>query len=74
LTTYLKEVTGDEPTQDEIVDRGMQRLFDADRGFRQWLQKEATQDGSGSKIEVGSDALKRTSGGVSAEKQSVVYE
>jgi hypothetical protein len=71
---YLKEVTGDEPTQDEIVDRGMQRLFDADRGFHQWLQKKASQDGSGAKIEVVSDALKQTSGRLSSEKQSVVSE
>ena len=32
-------MTGDEPAPDELVDRGMQRLFDADRGFRQWLQE-----------------------------------
>jgi len=31
---YIKEMTGDEPTPDELVDRGMQRLFDSDRGFR----------------------------------------
>lgn len=37
---YVKEVTGRETTRDEVVDRGMQRLFDADRGFRQWLQKK----------------------------------
>ena len=35
---YVKDVTGDEASQDEIVEKGMQRLFDADRGFRQWLQ------------------------------------
>lgn len=37
--SYVKEATGDEPTPDEIVDKGMQRLFDADRGFKHWLQK-----------------------------------
>ena len=42
---YVKEMTGDEPTQDELVDKGMQRLFDADRGFRQWLQRKAPQEG-----------------------------
>lgn len=36
--SYVKEVTGDEASQDEIVEKGMQRLFDADRGFRQWVQ------------------------------------
>lgn len=71
---YLKEATGDEPTQDEIVDRGMQRLFDADRGFRQWLQRKAYHDGGGSKIETASDALKRTSAGLSSEKQNAVSE
>jgi hypothetical protein len=35
---YVKDVTGDEASPDEIVEKGMQRLFDADRGFRQWLQ------------------------------------
>ena len=71
---YLKEVTGDEPTQDEIVDRGMQRLFDADRGFRQWLQRKAVQDVSTLKIEPLSDALKRANVGLSSEKQTAVAE
>lgn len=39
--TYVKENAGIEPTLDEIVDKGMQRLFDADKGFRQWLQKRS---------------------------------
>jgi hypothetical protein len=38
---YLKSLTADEATADEIVDRGLQRLFDADRGFRQWLNQHA---------------------------------
>ncbi len=37
---YVKEVTSKETTPDEVVDKGMQRLFDADRGFHQWLQKK----------------------------------
>ena len=37
---YVKEVAGEEPTPDELVDRGMQRLFDADRGFHQWQQQQ----------------------------------
>lgn len=37
---YVREVTGKETTPDEVVDKGMQRLFDADRGFHQWLQKK----------------------------------
>ena len=42
---YVKDVTGDEASQDEIVEKGMQRLFDADRGFRQWLQRKDSQAG-----------------------------
>jgi hypothetical protein len=42
---YVKEVAGEEPTPDELVDRGMQRLFDADRGFYQWRQNKAQQGG-----------------------------
>ncbi len=38
---YLKSLTADEATADEIVDRSLQRLFDADRGFRQWLNQHA---------------------------------
>ena|SRR5215813_2007581 len=38
--TYVKEVTGKETTPDEVVDKGMQRLFDADRGFHRWLQRK----------------------------------
>jgi hypothetical protein len=38
---YVKDVTGKETSPDEVVDKGLQRLFDADRGFRQWLQKKS---------------------------------
>ncbi|MGE0128919.1 MAG: hypothetical protein AB7U82_12645 [Blastocatellales bacterium] len=37
---YVKDVTGKETTPDAVVDKGLQRLFDADKGFRQWLQKK----------------------------------
>ena len=43
---YVRDVTGKETTRDEVVDRGLQRLFDADKGFRQWLQKK-NSDGKG---------------------------
>jgi hypothetical protein len=65
---YLKEVTGDEPTQDEIVDRGMQRLFDSDRGFRQWLQKSIVKTGEATKIVEGNDVLKKPSAGTVSDK------
>nr|WP_281719838.1 DUF2274 domain-containing protein [Nitrosomonas nitrosa] len=39
---YVKEMTGEEASTDEIVEKGMQRLFEADRGFRQWLQRKAS--------------------------------
>lgn len=42
---YVKELTGEEPTPDELIDRGMQRLFDADRGFHQWQQNKTEQGG-----------------------------
>lgn len=42
---YVKEVAGEEPTLDELVDRGMQRLFDADRGFQQWRTQRPKQGG-----------------------------
>jgi hypothetical protein len=48
---YIKDATGDEPTPDEIVDKGMQRLFDADRGFKQWLQKNVVNSGNGRRSE-----------------------
>src|SRR5215475_13375386 len=56
---YIKEMTGDEPTPDELVDRGMQRLFDSDRGFRQWLQQKASQNGKEATAEEAADAPKR---------------
>ena len=37
---YVKDVTGKETTSDEVVDKALQRLFDADKGFRHWLQKK----------------------------------
>jgi hypothetical protein len=40
---YVKEVTGKDTTPDEVVDKGMQRLFDADKGFRHWLQKKNSE-------------------------------
>jgi len=39
---YVKDVTGKEASPDEVVDKGLQRLFEADRGFRQWLQKKSS--------------------------------
>lgn len=48
---YIKEVTGDEASPDEIVEKGMQRLFDADRGFRQWLQRKEAQSVKATKEE-----------------------
>jgi hypothetical protein len=64
---YIKEVTGDEPTPDELVDRGMQRLFDSDRGFRQWLQKKGVQGGNSVKIGKVIEDTKPLSAGISAE-------
>jgi hypothetical protein len=64
---YLKEMTGDEPTPDELVDRGMQRLFDSDRGFRQWLQKKAPVNGSVAKVEETTDMPKRMSAAITPE-------
>jgi hypothetical protein len=37
---YVKDVTGKETTPDEVADKALKRLFDADKGFRQWLQKK----------------------------------
>jgi hypothetical protein len=47
---YVAQSVGATPTVDEIVDKGMQRLFDADKGFRNWLQqqnKAETQSAAG---------------------------
>ncbi len=40
---YVKATTSHEPTPDEIVERGMQRLFEADKGFRAWAHQQAKQ-------------------------------
>jgi len=64
---YIKEVTGDEPTPDELVDRGMQRLFDSDRGFRQWLQQRTAQNGSVAPAEEVTGAAKQTGTAVTPE-------
>ncbi len=37
---YVRDVTGRDTTADEVVDKALQRLFDADKGFRHWLQKK----------------------------------
>ena len=64
---YTKEVTGDVPTPDELVDRGMQRLFDSDRGFRQWLQQRSAQNGGGAVVEEVAGAAKRTGTAITSE-------
>ncbi|MGE0133448.1 MAG: hypothetical protein AB7U82_35680 [Blastocatellales bacterium] len=64
---YIKEMTGDEPTPDELVDRGMQRLFDSDRGFRQWLQQKAPQNGDAARAEDAGEAAKRMIASVTSE-------
>jgi hypothetical protein len=64
---YTKEVTGDVPTPDELVDRGMQRLFDSDRGFRQWLQQRTAQNGSVATAQEAGDAAKRTGMAITPE-------
>ncbi len=37
---YVQASTGQQPTLDEVVSKGMQRLFDADKGFRNWLHQQ----------------------------------
>jgi hypothetical protein len=64
---YTKEMTGDVPTPDELVDRGMQRLFDSDRGFRQWLQQRTAQNGSVAMDEEATDTAKRTGTAITPE-------
>ncbi|HMV48693.1 MAG TPA: hypothetical protein PLD20_06430 [Blastocatellia bacterium] len=46
---YVREATGRDITADEVVDKCMQRLFDADKGFRQWLQKKNNEGRQSSK-------------------------
>jgi hypothetical protein len=64
---YTKEVTGDVSTPDELVDRGMQRLFDSDRGFRQWLQQRSAQNGSMAPAEEATGTAKRTGAAITPE-------
>jgi hypothetical protein len=64
---YIKEMTGDEPTPDELVDRGMQRLFDSDRGFRQWLHQTSSKNGKVARVEEVVDTPKRVSPAITPE-------
>ncbi|MBL8204733.1 MAG: DUF2274 domain-containing protein [Blastocatellia bacterium] len=57
---YVKEMAGEEPTPDELIDRGMQRLFDADRGFYQWRQQKQAQGELGSPPEIVPETMVRT--------------
>jgi hypothetical protein len=65
--TYVKEATGRETTRDEVVDRGMQRLFDADKGFRQWLQNKNSEGRAKTKRERAEKALTDGKAGPSLE-------
>lgn len=58
---YIKDVAGEEPTPDEIVDKGMQRLFDADRGFKQWLQRNNSTNGHEQRFEAETSSVKSAS-------------
>ena len=51
---YVNECTGQEPALDEVVEKGMLRLFEADKGFKVWRQK---QNGA-----AGKTALAETNG------------
>lgn len=62
--TYVKEMTGEEASTDEIVEKGMQRLFEADRGFRQWLQRKGSATGKTTKEERTRPAEKVEGAGV----------
>jgi len=46
---YVSDVTGRATTADEVVDKSLQRLFDADKGFRLWLQQKNSPPASRSK-------------------------
>ena len=37
---YVQASTGQQPPLDEVISKGMQRLFDADKGFRNWLHQQ----------------------------------
>lgn len=65
---YIKEATGDEPTTDEVIDKGMQRLFDADRGFKQWLQKNGANGGSDHRAGPVNGVVKSAAAGIVTEK------
>lgn len=65
---YIKEASGDEPTPDEVIDKGMQRLFDADRGFKQWLQKNGANGGTDHRAEPVNGAVKSAAAGIVTEK------
>ncbi len=64
---YVKEMAGEEPTPDELVDRGMQRLFDADRGFHQWRQNKAEQGG----LDVRTETVQEPKSGIDTFPVSV---
>ena len=61
---YVKEMGGEEPTPDELVDRGMQRLFDADRGFHQWRQHKQSQGGLSVRTETVPGTMPGTGTGI----------
>lgn len=64
---YVKEMAGEEPTPDELIDRGMQRLFDADRGFHEWRQQKQEQGG----LEGGTETVPGTIAGTDSFPVSV---
>ena len=38
---YIQASTDERPTTDEVVEKGMQWLFDCDKGFQTWREKRA---------------------------------
>jgi hypothetical protein len=46
---YVKEATGNDKSPDEVVDKGMQRLFNSDKGFQKWLKSQNSGTGPAKK-------------------------
>jgi hypothetical protein len=63
--TYVGEFSGDRPSHDEVIDKGMQRLFAADKGFQQWLSSR--ESGSSAERVVSAQPLRGDANGKGGE-------
>lgn len=57
--TYIKNVTGREPSIGDVIEKGLDKVLTSDPGFREWLNNQASQTANASASETSKTASAR---------------